>query len=452
MNHDETMTGLYQVRASAIWAELRNQSIVFWLLNIYLFLEYVRPQSLYPAIDVLPYARIVLLATLFFCLLRGRLELFDHTASRLLWGYFAVLMLSSVFAISPGTALKKLPDFVAWMLVYFLIVNIVNSERRFLIVILAFLLYNFKMAQFSFRHWAAGGFGFNAWGSGGGQGWFKNSGEFGIEMCIFLPLAATFCYALYRFWPRWKRVFFLFFPVTALTGTISSSSRGALVGAAAVLVWLLLSSRHKVKALLGLALVAALVFTLVPPEQKARFATAGEDRTSITRLERWERGLEMAGKYPILGVGYGNWSVAVRKLYDVEGDLSHNIFIECVSELGYVGLAMFLALILGCFASNRQTRRLAGENRFVFYLAHGLDGALVGFLASGFFVTVLYYPYFWVNLALTAALNRIAVQAAAAEAIAEPAIETDSRPWLQKKRSPAAGLVAGADPRRCQPG
>jgi hypothetical protein len=37
----------------------------------------------------------------------------------------------------------------------------------------------------------------------------------------------------------------------------------------------------------------------------------------------------------------------------------------------------------------------------------GLDGALVGFMATGFFVTVLYYPFFWVNLAFTGALHEV---------------------------------------------
>jgi hypothetical protein len=38
-------------------------------------------------------------------------------------------------------------------------------------------------------------------------------------------------------------------------------------------------------------------------------------------------------------------------------------------------------------------------------MAYGLDGALVSYLVAGFFVTVLYYPFFWINLALTVALS-----------------------------------------------
>ena len=42
-------------------------------------------------------------------------------------------------------------------------------------------------------------------------------------------------------------------------------------------------------------------------------------------------------------------------------------------------------------------------------MSHGLDAALIGYLACGFFVTVLYYPFFWINLAMTVALHNAAV-------------------------------------------
>jgi hypothetical protein len=37
-------------------------------------------------------------------------------------------------------------------------------------------------------------------------------------------------------------------------------------------------------------------------------------------------------------------------------------------------------------------------------MSYGFDAALLGFIGSGFFVTVLYYPYFWIHCALTTCL------------------------------------------------
>lgn len=372
----------------------------------------MRPQTLYPVLDIMPYAQIVLLLTLALAMIKGNFLVTKNAVNHLLIVFFLIIVLSSIFGFDSGHSFSMIPDFAAWMLIYFLIINIVNTEKRFLVFMLSFLLYSFKMSQHSFRGWASHGFGFSSWGTGGGPGWFHNSGEFGIQMCVFLPLAACFFWALKEYWPFWKKAIFAFFPFTAVTGMISSSSRGALLGGAAVMFVFLLKSKYKVKGTIGLLLILGSIYLAIPEEQMMRFQQAGDDQTSIARLERWEKGLEMARRHPLLGVGYKNWEIADRRLFFGGGAHCHNIFIECMSELGYSGLAVFIFMIGYTFINNYRTRKIAkeqlGRSTFISYMAHGLDGALVGYLVSGFFVTVFYYPYFWINLAMTVALNQVA--------------------------------------------
>ena len=416
--HD--LAALGTLKVGAIFDYLKSEGLAYWLLCGYLFLEYVRPQTIYPALDVLPFTEIVILAATFLLLLNKRQPFVASLLNRLLLLFAGVIVLSSIFALSPNVAFDKLPDFIAWLFVYFIIVNILTDERRFLVFLLLFFLFNFKMAQFAFRGWARIGFGYGLDGTGGGPGWFKNSGEFGIEMCILLALSAFFFLVWRKSWPRWKQGLFLLLPVLAMCGMVSSASRGALLGGAAVLAWLLIKCDRHILGALVIGVTVVVFFHLIPTEQVSRFETAGEDHTSIERIERWEKGVQMLHAYPALGVGYGNWGVADQKLFDGPGNLCHNIFIQCMSELGYTGLVAFLALIGGTFLVNWRTRRLAvGEDdraRFIRLMAHGLDGALVGYLVSGFFVTVMYYPYFWVNLAMTVALNNIARHPAESEA------------------------------------
>lgn len=406
------MPNLYQIKIAEIWDYLKREDVLFLLICLYLFFEYVRPQALYPVLDIMPYAQIVLLLTLVVAMVKGKFFSTPNTVNTLLIVFLIIIILSSAFGFDPGHSFSMIPDFLAWFLIYFLIINIVNTEKRFLVFMLSFLLYSFKMSQHSFRGWASQGFGFSNWGTGGGPGWFNNSGEFGIQMCVFFSLAVCFFWALKEHWPFWKKVLFALFPITAVTGMISSASRGALLGGGAVMLVLFLKSKYKIKGTIVLLLILGVIFLAIPAEQKLRFQEAGDDRTSITRVERWEKGLEMVKRYPLLGVGYKNWEGADRRLFSGSGGYSHNVFIECMSELGYSGLLVFNLMIFFTFINNYQTRRIVeielGRNKFIFYMAHGLDGALVGYLVSGFFVTVLYYPYFWINLAMTVALNQVA--------------------------------------------
>ena len=174
------MDHLYAVRVKEIRAYLKTQDALFWLINIYLFMEYVRPQTLYPSIDVFPIVKSLLYLTMGVFLLRHKSPLVKNPLNKLLFLFFLVILLSSVFALAPEVAFEKVPVFIVWMVIYFLIINIINTEQRFFVFILAFLLYSFKMAQYSFFHWVASGFSFDPIGSGGGPGWFHNSGEFGI--------------------------------------------------------------------------------------------------------------------------------------------------------------------------------------------------------------------------------------------------------------------------------
>ena len=122
-------------------------------------------------------------------------------------------------------------------------------------------------------------------------------------------------------------------------------------------------------------------------------------------------------EHPVLGVGYCNW----WQYYDHSGKAigwpmePHNIFIKAGAELGYTGLACFVLMILYVFVLNARTRRIAKGigNKFLYSMAHGLDAGLVGYLVAGFFVTVTYYPFFWIQMAISVALFSVTSKLAA---------------------------------------
>lgn len=387
----------------------------FWFACTYLFLEYVRPQSIYPAIDVLPWAQLAVISTLVALLLEhGRFAL-PTPISKGLIVFTSIALASCTVAFDPGFAWRLFKTmYLPWMLIYILIVNSINTERRFLVFWALFLLSSLKMSQHAVRSWAMAGFAFRDWGVTGAPGWFHNSGEFGIQMCVFLPMSLYTANALKPYLKGWRLYLAYAMPASALIGVMGSSSRGALVGMGLIGLWMIAQSRRRVRLLAGLVLVSATVWVFLPAEQRERFSSAGEDNTSIHRMTMWKAGISMANQRPALGVGFRNfvpyYRANVLKGATVRGTLlPHNIFIEAWSELGYLGLFAFLGLIIQTFALNRRTRRLAarmGERgRFLSNAATGLDGALVGYIGSGFFVTVLYYPYFWINLALTVSLH-----------------------------------------------
>ena len=414
---------LSALRAADIVKYIRRQPLSFWALHFYVFIEYVRPQSVYPSLNFLPWGKLSLgLTTLAFVSERRRSSL-TAPANPWLASFTLIILLGCFTAYIPDVAFDSVSLYLTWVLVYILIVGIIDTEERFLIFMLAFLLFSTKMSQHGVRTWASIGFGFQSWGATGGPGWFQNSGEFGIQMDVFFPLSAYFLLALHEHWGLVKTAIFAFLPLSAIASMIASSSRGALLGGAAVALWMVAKSRYRVRAFVGLLVIAAGVATVIPDKQVARFKASGSDNTSALRLKYWKDGIAITNKMPLTGLGFNNWLPYYRRYYNRRGEVQHNIFVQAGSELGYPGLLVFVALIGATWVTNHRTRKMVTRarlpGRFIPLMAHGLDAALVGYLVSGFFVTVLFYPYFWFNLAMTSALYRVAHRAVRRDAVAE---------------------------------
>ena len=408
----EPALALYSLRIADLWRFVKKQPISFWLLNGYLFFEYVRPQSIYTALSVLPWAQICIYAAAVTAFMKGEFSRKYGTADLLMGVFTAIILIGCLTAYSPSRAFERLPIWLSWLLIYLIYTAVVNTEQRMLVVLTGFILYNFKMSLHGTRSWAQIGFGFRDWGVTGAPGWFQNSGEFGIEMAIFLSISGYFFFALRSHWPKWKQLAMLFVPVTAVIGGIGSSSRGALIGFAAVAAWMLMWSKYRIMSIVAAVILTFGVIFLVPPESKARWTEIGSDSSSVTRLTYWRHGRQIMREHPVFGIGFENWLPYYRANYNPRGQVSHNPFIQAGSELGFPGLLTYTLMIVITMKYNIDTRKRAkklGESgRFLYWMGHGMDGALMGYLASGFFVTVLYYPFFWINLAMTVSLNNIA--------------------------------------------
>jgi putative inorganic carbon (HCO3(-)) transporter len=406
---------LYSLHVRSIWAFMKSQPASFWLVFIYLFFEYVRPQQIYERLAGPPYVKYAIALAVIAFIVEAKPIRFGLPEA-MLAVFTGIVLASSFNALSSDASFDAIWDYLGWLVIYLLIANVVVTEERFLVFMLSFLLYSFKMSQSATHSWAIDGFIFRDWGVSGTPGWFGNSGEFGIQMCVFLPLVIAFTAVLRDRWAKWKRLFFYAAVITAITGIVASSSRGALFGLAAVALWMLLKSGKKWRSLLVALVLCAFTYAILPEGQKLRLQNMGDDQTSVTRTLYWHRGLDIMSQYPVLGIGYNNWAQYHRKNFGYTA-LPHNIFIQAGAELGYTGLGAFV-LLIGCtffvnWRTRRAARRLADGGKFIVAMAHGLDGALVGYVVSGFFITVLYYPYFWINFAMTVALHRVATASAA---------------------------------------
>ena len=422
------MDALYSFNPFALWRQFKKEHIAFKMACFYLILEYVRPQSIHPELNIVPWDKIAIgVAALALPLDPHRHRVRDATN---IWMsvFGLVIIAASALATFPAISWSHWFDFFGWYAIYFLIIFSVTTPERFFIFIAIYLVANFKLSFFGARTWAASGFSFSTWGIYGPPGDFQNSSDLSTQMLMFAPLA--FELALFVK-PRVKRVTYWFLMLGALTGAMTvlgANSRGSQLALAAQVGWIAVQRKLRIRVLVGLAVLAAIGYALLPAAEKARFASAGTDNTSIQRLDYWRGGLKMIEHHPFLGIGYFNFPevYAIQdptKLWHGHAQLPHNIFIEVGTDAGLIGLGIFLILIYRNFKIARDIRRTCEKNAaapaYAPSLARGLVVTTWGFVIAGQFNTVAYYPFLWVNLALTVALFDI-VSRSEKPAVPEP--------------------------------
>jgi O-antigen ligase len=138
--------------------------------------------------------------------------------------------------------------------------------------------------------------------------------------------------------------------------------------------------------------------------------------------------------HPLLGVGAGNF-IRVAPDYTfhdldlprfdviLSGHVVHNTYLEVLTELGPVGLALLLALIAGNFTLGvRAVRRFerAGDLEAEMF-SRGILIGTAGMLVASTFATATYEKHLWLLLAMGPALTSVAARLPAASTeVAEP--------------------------------
>jgi O-antigen ligase len=400
-------------------------SLGFVAMLIYLSVEYMRLSAQYPFFQAIDVGKTIVVLGLLGWLIAPRVP--GRRPAVLLTDVAIILLsvaafISACFATYKDPAWATLIDILRWVAIYFLIGRIVASSWRMRIFVFVLLLFNLKMAQFSIRsfHFAkevgvSANYLAHIGVGAGSVGFFANAGDFGVAMAVVWPLAGMLLLGEKKLIPR----LILLASFVGISGAIIvCGSRGAVVGAgvAALVAWTR-NPRRLGSVLLFLLFIPG-VYYVLPQASKERFESAlhwRNDDTAKARIEFWKAGLRMFEDHPILGVGPGGFPLNYYEKYRTPGDWvgkweAHNIYIQALSELGLAGTIPVLLLLFGCFRLNFRTRKHLLEHGggkpqdFNYFLSLGLDMALVGYMVSGSFLTVLYYPYLWIILGMSVGL------------------------------------------------
>jgi O-antigen ligase len=210
--------------------------------------------------------------------------------------------------------------------------------------------------------------------------------------------------------------------MVALFATFSRS--GLLALAVVILVGVFYGGRWRAS-LAALALAAIVVGVAFLNETGSSAANRITESSTSGRSSIWTVGWRMVEAHPIVGVGSGNYTtVAPHYLLAAPGTIeddqyildtplvAHNIYLHVLAEMGIVGLALFLAVVVLSLGSGMRAVRIfhRRRERSMEVLGRALVVAVIATLAADFFASGQYSKQLWVLLALGPALLAIALR------------------------------------------
>jgi len=388
-----------------------NHRGAFKLILLYLLLEFGRPQGIIPALDVLHLPAMVTVL-LIYCLIRLGKFPFSDPQTKLFIFMLIMMAFHIPFALNNYWAFNTWKSISLTFVVYLCIIVYVNTLEKYDKLINCWILIHIFLAIFGIIK-----------GGRGIGGFLADENDFCLTMNMVIPFSY---YKAIEENKLSRKIFFISVTCLFVFANIVSFSRGGFIGLIGIGAYIWMRSSRKVTTVLVIAMITLLMVFVAPAKYGDRIRSiTGEGSKTGTGAERvytWGIAWEMFKGNPIFGVGQGNAPWEFRK-YEIaagfeEGHLGrsragramHSIYFTLFPELGMLGTILFGGMIFSFFKDTRCIRdKLKSKAKMLKEKAMGkdlglvfsLEASLIGYLVSGIFISVLYYPNFWLLMAFT---------------------------------------------------
>ncbi|WP_299084220.1 putative O-glycosylation ligase, exosortase A system-associated [uncultured Paraglaciecola sp.] len=214
--------------------------------------------------------------------------------------------------------------------------------------------------------------------------------------------------------------------IISIVGTFS---RGGFIGLAILSFAFWWKSKHKFALAILAAVMLPLMYAVAPADWKERQNTvstaATEDGSFIGRLWAWKISTLIAIDNPVTGGGFKAvtdpllWHRYRAKTPDFTfletptipptllPKAAHNIYMQVLGDHGFVGLGIFLVILLKTLRMNNRNRKLAIANnsKWCDQLCLAITLSLVGFCITGANVSRAYFDLLYAIIAIVVVIN-----------------------------------------------
>jgi probable O-glycosylation ligase (exosortase A-associated) len=272
----------------------------------------------------------------------------------------------------------------------------------------------------------------------------EDNNHLGTAMAVVLPMVAYLITQAAR--PLVKTALMVLFACFVIS-IIGTHSRGAFVALAVFGFFFWLKSRRKLLILVTLSIVALPAIALMPEkwgERMTSISEAREDSSFMGRVDAWVINYKLAAEHPLTGVGLRNSylkdvAASVDRERALRAKAAHSIYFEVLGGTGFVGLAIYLALLGTAFLTTLRLQKLKSDpavEPWIPAFGYYAQIALTVFCVGGAAVSIEMWDGYCILIALIAAALRISRIPVAARA---EDLEKKRRRWRVATRGVPIG-------------
>ena len=362
--------------------------------------EYLSLDTISPALKATRIGTLIPIATFMLWFVLGRRASQPALQTRLLLALAAIMMLSVLYALVGTRAFLAFKQFTGYLLLYFLLVHIIDSQKRLSLLLFTLVAVHLTIILLNpqiFSHETRSG--------SLKAGYFLGDGnDFSISLVIMVPMAAMLAFKAQRW--LWKG--FSFSAMLAfIAAIVGLGSRASALSLGAMALMFLISSKRKLPAIVLLSLFAIGIVAFASQSFFERVESIGQyqqDTSSMGRINAWKAGLQMSLTHP-LGVGAGNFNSYYGRFMITPDAPSrnrwispHSTYIQCLTELGYPGLGILVWLLLTNVKMVRRNQKVEPLSKSESLqsaktLSFVLELGIVGYMVNAAFLGTLYYPH-----------------------------------------------------------
>lgn len=331
--------------------------------------------------------------------------------------FAAALLLAWSFAANPEYANRGLQKMFSVLLLFFLVVQLVRTEKQVAAVLWAIVLSTALSGGISVANQAAGR---NVLGTVD-QGSTRMTGaSAAAPTAASRPLLAGAAVAMLLAVRAGRRRLYAGCAAFGLAGVFLTLSRSTGMVALIAVGWLMIKMwRHPRFPLVvvGFLLVGLAGLALAPEALTERMSTVGEmneDWTAARRVGYHVIGIDLLKRHPVFGVGPDNFGphyVAFDYRFAPGRRLAsralHNMYLSIAVETGLFGFACFAGM-LGAALWGVHCARRDGPTPTLRMNSEAIQFALVVFLLTATFGAAETTKYLWILLGLSAVVARLA--------------------------------------------